>query len=196
MSMSRKHRSARTIVFLGVSGSGKGTQAERMQRVLPRGVNLSTGGTFRRFAKRPTLVGRFIKRIIERGGIIPYWAPAYVWLNEFFERFRGDESIVFDGSPRLTAEAEMLDDFMRDVGRPLPVAVYLVLGERQAAHRLLKRGRNDDTPSAIRRRFVWFRKHVRPVIAYYRRRGRLIAVNGDQPVSAVWRDIRKALHLA
>lgn len=195
MSMNRGHRSARTVVLLGVSGSGKGTQAERLRRALPRSVNLSTGATFRRFAKRPTLVGRFIKRVIERGSILPYWAPAYVWLNSFFERFRGDESIVFDGAPRLTAEARMLDDFMRDVGRPLPIAVYLVLGEGQAARRLLKRGRNDDTFSAIRRRFMWFRKHVRPVVAYYRRRRRLIIVNGNQLVPAVWRDIRKALKL-
>ena len=57
------------------------------------------------------------------------------------------------------------------------------------------RGRNDDTQSAIRRRFAWFRKHVRPVITYYRRRRRLITVNGDQPVRAVWRDIRRALDI-
>lgn len=193
MNMSSRPGTARTIVFLGISGSGKGTQAARLLRALPRSVDLSTGKAFRRFAKQSRLVGRFVKRIIERGHLMPYWAPAYVWLNEFFETLRGDETIIFDGAPRLTAEARMIDDFMRDVGRPLPVAVYVALHEREAMRRLMTRGRNDDTPSAIRRRFAWFRKHVRPVISYYRRRGRLITVNGDQPVDAVWRELRLKL---
>ena len=193
--MSSRVRPARTIVFLGISGSGKGTQATRLLKALPRSVNLGTGKAFRRFAKQRTLVGRFVKRIIERGHLMPYWAPAYVWLNAFFETLKGDEPIIFDGAPRLTAEARMIDDFMRDVGRPLPAAVYLALHEREAMRRLVIRGRNDDTQSAIRRRFAWFRKHVRPVIAYYRYRGRLITVNGDQPIDAVWRDIRRALDI-
>ncbi len=196
MSMNRNVSSGQTFAFLGISGSGKGTQAARLLRVLPKGVNLSTGRTFRRAAKRSIRVGRFVKGIIERGGIMPYWAAAYVWLNAFFEHLQGDESIVLDGAPRLVAEARMIDDFMHDVGRPAPVAIYLLLHEAEAMRRLLARRRSDDTPSAIRRRFRWFKKHVRPVAAYYRRRGRLITINGDQPVPAVWRDIRKALRLS
>ena len=196
MSMSNQMpRGSQTFVFLGVSGSGKGTQTARLLKALPRGVNLSTGRVFRRFARKPSVVGRFVERVIERGGIMPYWGPAYVWLNAFFERLRGDEHLIFDGAPRLVKEARMMDDFMRDVGRPLPMAIYLVLHESEAMRRLLARGRKDDTPSAIHRRFVWFRKHVRPVIAYYRRRHRLMTINGDQPVVAVWRDIRRALEL-
>ncbi|MDP3727043.1 MAG: nucleoside monophosphate kinase [bacterium] len=189
-------RGGRTIVFLGISGSGKGTQTARLLRALPGSINLSTGKAFRRFAKRPTRVGRFVKGIIERGGIMPYWAPAYVWLNAFFENLRGDESVVFDGAPRLVAEARMIDDFMRDTGRSAPVVIYLALHEQEARRRLLARGRNDDTPAAIHRRFAWFREHVRPVISYYRQRRRLMTVNGDQPVPAVWRDIKKALRIA
>ncbi len=197
MSMNRKIRSSRTIVFLGISGSGKGTQTARLLKALPGSVNVSTGRAFRRIASHPNIVGRFIRRIVRSGGIVPYWAPAYIWLNAFFKELEGDEPIVLDGSPRLLAEARMIDDFMGDLGRPKVVALYLMLPEREAMQRLVKRGRaSDDRPEAIRRRFLWFRRDVPPVVAYYRRRGRLVVINGDQPVPAVWRDIRRALHLA
>lgn len=189
------HTRPKTIVFLGISGSGKGTQAQRLLRALPRSVNLSTGKVFRRVASRRNLVGRFIRDILYRGGIVPYWGPAYVWLNAFFERLRGDEHLVFDGAPRLVAEARTMDDFMRDVGRPLPIAIHLRLSLPMARRRLLARGRSDDNRRAIAGRFRFFRECVRSVIAYYRRRGRLITINGDQPVPAVWRDIKRALRL-
>lgn len=188
--------SGRTFVFLGISGSGKGTQAARLLRILPRSVNISTGNAFRRIAARPTRVGRCIRSIMRRGGIVPYWGPAYVWLNAFFERLRGDEYVVLDGGPRLVADARLLDDFMRDIGRSLPTAIYITLSEHEARRRLLERGRTiDDTPQAIRARFAYFRREVLPVVAYYRRNGRLVVINGDQPAPVVWQDIRKALRL-
>lgn len=196
MNMNKRARGPKTILLLGISGSGKGTQTSRLLQALPGSVNLSTGRTFRRIASRPNTVGRFIQSIMRSGGRVPYWGPAYVWLNAFFEQLRGDEPVIFDGSPRSIAEARMIDDFMGDIGRSLPTAIYIVLSEREAQRRLLKRRRTiDDRLKAVRRRFAWFTKDVRPVIAYYRRRGRLITVNGAQPVPAVWRDIRKALRL-
>ena len=196
MNMSRHGiRVGRTIVFLGISGSGKGTQATRLLQVLPRSVDLSTGGTFRRIAARSNLVGRFTRGVLSRGGIMPYWAPAYVWLNAFFEQFKGDESLILDGAPRQVAEAEMMDDFMHDVGRPLPVAIYLKLSARAARDRLLARGRADDNARAIAGRFAFFQRNVRPVIAYYRQHRRLITINGEQSPAEVWRDVRKALGL-
>ena len=195
--MNKNARSARTIVFLGISGSGKGTQAARLLKVLPGSVNISTGKAFRRIASHRRVVGRCIRAIIRRGDVVPYWGPAYVWLNVFFERLRGDEHVVLDGGPRLIADARLLDDFMRDIGRSLPTAIYIVLSERAARRRLERRGRAiDDTPQAIRARFAYFRREVLPVVAYYRRRGRLVTINGEQPIQAVWRDIKRALRLA
>ncbi len=193
MNSQRRASSGRTFVFLGLSGSGKGTQAAHLLRVLPRSMNISTGAAFRRMAGRRNLTGRYIRNILRRGALVPYWAPIYVWLDAFFRRMAGDEHVVFDGAPRRVEEAQVMDDFMRDVGRPLPVAIYLRLPETRARKRLLGRGRADDRSSAIAGRFRFFREHVLSVIGYYRRRGRLITINGDQPIPAVWRDIKRAL---
>ncbi len=197
MNMSRgASRSAHTIIFLGVSGSGKDTQAEFLLRAWGRrGSAISTGDGLRRIARRPGRVGRYVKRVLDRGGLMPAWGPAHIWLSAFIERLGGDEHIVFTGAPRRIEEAAMLDGFMRDIGRPLPRAIYLAVPDRVARGRLFSRGRADDTARAIQRRINFFNVHVSKVIRYYRRRRRLIEINGNQDVRAVRRDIRKALQL-
>lgn len=197
MSMSRGSvRQSRTVIFLGLSGSGKDTQARLLLRALPRGRNVSTGDSLRKIAAKQNFLGRCIKRILDRGGLVPYWGAAHTWLADFFAHLRVGENLVFSGSPRTRKEARLLDDVMRDTGRPLPMVIYLKLAPAAARRRLIARSRADDRPQAIAGRFAYFRRDVRPVIAYYRRRGRLIVINGDQTVPAVWRDIRRALELS
>lgn len=166
-----------------------------LSRALPHSENISTGDGLRRVARKKNLVGRYIRGVLSKGGLVPYWGPAFFWLADFFERLNGDENVIFDGAPRRVEEARLLDDFMRDIGRKMPLAIYIRLNPAAARARLINRGRNDDNPRAILARFAFFRRHVRPVIRYYKNRGRLIAVNGEQPVRDVWRDIKIALNL-
>lgn len=185
----------RAFVFLGISGSGKGTQADFLMKALPRTVNISTGDGLRWIMRRKNAVGRYLRGVLTRGGLAPLWSVAYIWLSEFVENLRGDENVILDGAPRRVDEARLMDDFMRDVGRELPVAVYLKLSRREATRRLLKRGRFDDNPQAIEERFRFFKSRVQPVIRYYQKRGRLVVVSGEQSVPEVWRGIKKALRL-
>jgi adenylate kinase len=45
--------------------------------------------------------------------------------------------------------------------------------------------RNDDQLEVIQPRLAAYQEQTRPVVDYYRRTGRLISVNGDQPVDTV-----------
>lgn len=185
----------KTFVFLGISGSGKGTQTGFLMKALPYAKNISTGDRLRAISKKKNIAGRYISGILHRGGLTPYWAPASIWLADFVENLRAEDNLVFDGAPRLVKEALMMDDFMKDVGRPLPVAIYVKLSRGEAFRRLVKRGRFDDNKKAIRERFAFFETRVQPVIQYYKNRKRLVVINGDQDVNDVWRDIKKALRL-
>ena len=53
--------------------------------------------------------------------------------------------------------------------------------------------RSDDTVKAVKNRLKWFRTDVQPIINYYRKTGRLIKINGEQPIENVFKDILKAL---
>lgn len=185
----------RTFVFLGISGSGKGTQTGFLMKVLAHAKNISTGDGLRSISKKKNIVGRYISGILHRGGLTPYWAPASIWLTDFVENLHAEDNLVFDGAPRLVKEAQMMDDFMKDVDRPLPVAIYIKLSRGEAFRRLIKRGRYDDNKRAIQGRFAFFKMRVQPVIQYYKNRKRLVVINGDQDANDVWRDIRKAVRL-
>ncbi|MBI4132027.1 MAG: nucleoside monophosphate kinase [Candidatus Sungbacteria bacterium] len=189
-------RRPRTIFLIGISGSGKGTQAAKLRRILRPSYYLEIGKRVRRYIGRRTIGGERITQTTTRGELIPTWTLLAILGLELLERIPPGIHIITDGTPRRLAEAELWDEIVQDAGRPLPVALYLALSERQARRRLLKRGRPvDDHPAAIRRRFAYFRKDVLPVVTYYRARRRLVTVNGDQPIQAVWRDIRRALKL-
>jgi len=57
--------------------------------------------------------------------------------------------------------------------------------------RLIRRA--DDTMKGVRERLRWFKTDVQPSINYYRKRGELIEINGEQSIEDVSKDILKAL---
>ena len=146
-------------------------------------------------AKKKNRVGKYVARVLKSGRLLPAWAPIYLWLSEFVNDLRGDEPVIFTSGPRRVEEAQLLDVFCRDLGRALPIVIHLRLPIGVARERLMARGRTDDTPQAIESRLRYYEEHVRDVIAYFRRKRRLIVINGNQPVDAVWRDIKKTLKI-
>lgn len=56
--------------------------------------------------------------------------------------------------------------------------------------------RDDDTPSAIRERLATYANSTRPLLDFYRNRGVLRTVNGDQGIEAVHADILAAIRAA
>lgn len=184
------------LLLIGPSGSGKGTQAKFLIRALGGRVHYcQTGDLLRKFAKKDSEAAHRVKEIMQRGDPTPGFVAAHVWKGIILNDARSDESIIFDGSPRSLCEAEEMDEVLRFVGFPFPIAVYIALGPKEATRRLLFRGRSDDTKQAIIRRLHFFKKDVVPVIKYYKKHKRLITVNGEQPPEKVREDIRKALGL-
>lgn len=53
--------------------------------------------------------------------------------------------------------------------------------------------RQDDNMDAIKNRLDYFDKEVVEVLDYYKNRGQLITINGDQPIDKVFADILKAV---
>ena len=188
-------RRAKTVIVMGVSGSGKDTQASFLLKALPKARRISTGDGLRRMSRRRGVIGDFVRSILNKGGLFPAWTPIYLWLSEIIERMDGDESFIFTSGPRRLEEARMLDQVLTDLGRPLPLAFYLKLSPKVAAERLQRRGRTDDNAHAIANRLAFFKEHVRPVIEHYRSIGRLVEIDGNQSVDGVWMDMKKKLKL-
>jgi len=55
--------------------------------------------------------------------------------------------------------------------------------------------RTDDNPQAIKNRLDYYEEKVIDVINYYKNQNRLIAVNGEQSIENVFKDILKAINI-
>lgn len=184
-----------TLVVLGRSGSGKGTQAQFILKRLTkqRACRISTGDLLRSFMKGAEPTARLTHRTMHEGILHPSWLAAFLWMKELIERGKVKKHIIFDGAVRAKWEAELADSFMRWHGRVLPWCIYIDVSRKEAARRLFERGRFDDTKYVIRNRLAYFIKSVVPVVKYFKKHGRLIRINGEQPIEKVRHDIDKAL---
>src|SRR6266536_668273 len=75
----------------------------------------------------------------------------------------------------------------------LQIAAYLNVPDPVLIQRLLARARADDTAEVIEHRLQVFAEVAGPLIAYYRDRGILVEVNGDQPPEAITEEIQARL---
>jgi len=208
------------FVFIGRSGSGKGTQAKLLMKHFGNLHHFCTGDMFRDLAKADSAVSRIIKKILKEGGL-PYDDLATtLWMHEISYKLKEDEGILADGFPRRLKEAQNLDEFLDFLGRKESTKILLIdISREDALNRLTKRRtckkcgrlipwvgkfkelkvcdkcggelftRTDDVPEAINSRLDYFEERVMPVVDYYRKQGRLIKINGDQPIDDVFKEL-------
>lgn len=183
------------IVLLGISGSGKGTQAKML--VEKFGLDyVGSGDLLRARIKADDFTGRKMKEVLARGDFAPTSVIFGLWLGrwEALKNKPDFKGFVIDGSPRKLIEAELMDQTLEWYEWNKHLKVLLVdLSRDEAYLRLSQRGRGDDTPDAINSRLDLFEREVMPVIDYYEKQGRLIRVNGEQSVEDVHGDILKAM---
>jgi adenylate kinase len=125
------------IVLLGLPGAGKGTQAERLGEVL--GVpHIASGDLFREHMDSGSELGRRARTYIERGDLV----PDEVTIGMVAERLaRPDcaDGFVLDGFPRTVAQAEALEQVLRQMGAALDVVPLIQVSEEVALARLAGR---------------------------------------------------------
>jgi len=211
---------SRNIIFLGRSGSGKGTQAELLMKKFAL-VNIDTGDILRRLAKKNDKFGKTVLETISHGKLVPIWLVIYCWLDQLL-KIPSKKGIIMEGSPRQLEEAKILEEVFSWLGREDFKVVYLQTSAKEVTQRLLTRRicskcgkefslnftpdlkncsgcggklirRKDDYPKAIKNRMLFFQKKILPVINYFRKKKMVIEVNGEGSVQEIHKRILKKL---
>jgi adenylate kinase len=185
------------ILVLGPQGSGKGTQAKKISRTY--GIpHIATGDMLREMRELPTPLGHELKEVLDAGELV----NDALMIELIRDRLsRGDTipGFILDGFPRTMAQAEALDDLLRDVERSLDIVFEFQAPDReQLVERLLKRAqlenRADDTPEAIARRLELYDRETAPLVEYYRStRGNVVGIHADRTVDEVFHEIQDSL---
>jgi adenylate kinase family enzyme len=191
-----------TFIFIGKSGSGKGTQARLLVDYLGRHdkgiptLYIETGSLFRDFINGKTHTSKTSKKIMEDGGLQPVFLAVLMWGNALVSKLHGNEHIVADGTPRNLLEAEVLDTALSFYDRRA-VIVHLEIAKKEATKRLSNRGREDDNAEDIQRRLSWFETSVMPSIEHYENHTvhKLITINGEHPIEDIHKNIISKLSL-
>ncbi len=172
------------LILIGIQGSGKSTQGNILSEKL--GIPyLSTGHIFRNLAKEHTTLGRQIKLVMNAGLLISDKKTNKI-VSEYLSRPEYDKGYIMDGYPRTLVQAK---EFKNGIDK----VVYLKISDKEALWRISGREaeREDETLIAIRKRIDLFHKFTEPVIEYYKEKGKLVEIDGEQPVEEISKEILK-----
>ena len=207
------------LLLLGPPGSGKGTQAKRLEENHGL-VQLSTGDMLRAAAKAGSEIGRRAEAIMKTGRLVPDEVVIAI-IAERIDQPDCRRGFVLDGFPRTTAQAEALDRMLAQKGLTLDHVIELKVDEAELVRRIAGRyscagcnagyhdsfhkpktpgvcdlcggtsflRRPDDNAETVKARLEVYRANTAPILPYYERRGLLERVDGMAPIEEVSRAI-------
>ena len=209
------------IILLGPPGSGKGTQAKRIEQTHGI-VQLSTGDMLRAATTAESEFGKRVKAIMDSGQLVPDDT-----MIEMIDRRIAEpdcrKGFILDGFPRNVPQAEALDAMLAAHRLKIDHVILLDVDEAALIDRLSGRFtctqcgasyherynpprregvcdvcggtefvcRTDDRPEAVRARFEVYRRQTAPILPYYGNRGILRRVDGMANIDTVTRQIER-----
>jgi adenylate kinase len=210
------------LLLLGPPGSGKGTQAERLQEDF-RLPYYATGDILRAAVREGSELGSEAKGYMDRGDLVPDEVMVAL-IAERVSREEAADGFILDGFPRTPAQAEALDAKMDELGRELTAAILIDVSDDEVIRRLsgrrtcVKEGhvfhvefdpprdegicdvcgarleiRDDDKPEVVRHRLDTYHQKTEPLISHYESEGILRRVDGSLPPDEVNDRIRAML---
>jgi len=212
------------VVMLGAPGSGKGTQAQRIQKDhgLPQ---ISTGDLLRKAVADKTPLGQKAKKAMDAGDLV----SDDIVLGMIKERIAQPDAkrgFILDGFPRNTAQADSLDALLKGLKLKLDRVVLMdvdfdILMKRLTGRRTCSKTgavlniyfsspaeleackkaggellqRKDDNEETIGNRLKVYQRETAPLIDLYTKRGLLKTVAATGEVDAVFSRLKSALGL-
>jgi len=125
------------LILLGPPGCGKGTQAKLLVERL-KVPQVSTGDMLREAVKAGTPLGLEAKQYMDRGALV----PDAVIIGLVRERLRNPDcnrGYILDGFPRTVAQAEALEQTLRELNGSLDHVVSLEVAAEDVVGRIAGR---------------------------------------------------------
>ena len=196
------------LILLGAPGAGKGTQAEIISERLSV-PTISTGNIIRAALKAQTEMGIKAKEFIDKGLLV----PDDVVIGIVRDRLKEDDcknGFILDGFPRTVPQAQALDDMGIEIDKVIDIQVpdekivQRLSGRRVCSgcgasyHLLYKKPekdgvcnlcgaqlvqRTDDKEETILERLKIYHEQTEPLVEYYRKKNKLVVVEGQEEVS-------------
>ncbi len=211
------------IILLGPPGSGKGTQADHLQEKLGLKYLGTGDLLRKRKEKNDFTGNKIAEVIdqgerVPTPVVFKIWMEK---LEEFNDQ--EVEGFIIDGSPRTVREAKMLEEALDWYNWEDKSVIFIDVSQEESTDRLLHRRicddcgevypytekykdmdkceecggnlitRKDDDKEGIKQRWSWYREEVRPVVDFYKEKGLLTRIDGEQSIENVHKDILESI---
>jgi adenylate kinase len=208
------------IVLLGPPGSGKGTQAERLNDNLGF-YKVSMGDLFREAIKKEDSIGKEAKEQLAKGKLVQD-ATVIEMVRRELRKGKSRKNYVFDGFPRNINQAIAFDSLLKEENREIDAVFYFNIPFEKLVNRLTRRRicprcgavynletappiekntcdrcntllvrREDDIEEVIKSRFQVYTDETVPVKGYYQKRHLVITVNSGTSEERVWQNVKE-----
>lgn len=207
------------FIFFGPPGSGKGTQAEFLAKKINLPV-ISTGALLRQEIAGATVWGKQAKEQVASGRLVSDQLVEQI-VGRRLSAPDTAKGFILDGYPRSAAQLRGLLTRLGENDEIWLVEIKV--GDREVLNRLTGRRvcacgmsyhlvykpprvagrcddcgqklalRDDDKPAVVKTRLAAYQQTAKPLLAYGERLGRLISINGEQPIPKVWSDLSKEI---
>ncbi len=210
------------IILLGAPGAGKGTQAVALVKEKGL-AHVASGDLFRDNLSRGTELGNTAKTYMDKGELVPDDVTVKMVLDRIARPDCASGFLLdgFPRTiPQAEALDKALTAEGKNVDKAVSVAVPNEELIKRLSGRWICRGcqapfhmvdappkeagkcdhcggelyqRDDDNETTVRNRLEVYSNQTAPLIDYYRGQGKLLEVNGNQPVGAVTKEMLAAL---
>jgi adenylate kinase len=217
----REQLVSKIVVLMGAPGAGKGTQASLLSQRFgwPK---ISTGDILRDLANADSDLGHKVREVQASGQLVSDDVLAEI-VRERTSREDCLNGYILDGYPRTLNQAELVLGLAKTQGKKLVVINLAIgretLIERLSSRLIcpqcaeiyndvtkpprranqcdrcgaLLHHRWDDDPEAITRRLEVYRDQTEPLIGFFRDRGSLTEVNGEQALTNAFEQLTRLL---
>lgn len=208
------------IVLLGAPGSGKGTQAQRLQAKY--GVpQVSSGDLLRDAVARKTEIGRKVKAVMDLGQLVCDEIVLGL-IRERLGRPDAARGFILDGFPRNIDQANSLNALLKQLRQPIEAVLLLDVRRETLMQRLAGRRtcptcgtvynihsmppgantcsrdgaqlcqREDDKEEVVANRLEVYQTQTQPLIEHYAKLGLLRVVAGEGALEEVFERMEAA----
>jgi len=210
------------LMIMGPPGAGKGTQAEVLVKELGI-THISTGDMFRAAIKEGTEMGKKAKEYMDKGQLVPDEVvvgmvkdrlsqpdcvkgflldgfPRTLPQAEALSKTIDEMGIKLDGVINIDVPRERLMARLtgRRVCKGCGASYHVIFNPPKAESVCNTCGgelyqRSDDNEETVSNRLDVYEAQTQPLIDYYKERGLLLNINGDQDIDKVLKELLAAL---
>jgi adenylate kinase len=211
------------VIILGAPGSGKGTQAKRIQDKFAI-VQLSTGDMLRAEVASGSELGKQAKAVMEKGQLVSDELIIGM-IDKRIDAADCRKGFILDGFPRTLAQAEALDQMLRRKTRCIEFVIEVRVPDEYIVGRIVGRyscakcgagyhdefqkpakagvcdscggaefiRRKDDNEETVKTRLGAYHDMTAPILPYYESKGLLKVVDGTSSIDDVTASIAQIL---